>query len=135
MNDHRFKVPTVTTKIVELLRDRDDFMTRVAIQAALGETVRRTTAALHALRKAKVVDCVLEPDGVAWWYALPPEEDTRKWVIDEIKPEILRLRPSRRKKPQEAISKVYGATRHEAQRVCDNAPAVDGAVRRRGRGD
>lgn len=61
------------------------------------ETRNRINAALHHLRKARVVDVVIEPDGTGWWYALPPQEDVRSMRQEVRTPED---RPRARRKPR-----------------------------------
>ena len=60
------------------------------------ETHNRINAALHHLRKARVVDVVIEPDGTGWWYALPPQEDERSLRHELRTPED---RPRKQRKP------------------------------------
>lgn len=82
--------------MLEALRRADDFRTA---QQLVGETARngnQVSAALHSLRKYKAVDC-LASDSTLYWYALPPEGDTRKRRVDEKAPE---LKPRKPRKPR-----------------------------------
>lgn len=89
---------TATTFVVEVLRLRDDFMTRRMLCMALHgrATPEQINSALHWLRKAGVVDVVIERDGTSWWYALPASSDKRLRAVDERAIEGKR-RPKRRK--------------------------------------
>lgn len=67
------------------------------------ETRNRINAALHHLRKRRVVDVVIEPDifggtrGTGWWYALPAVEDTRSMRQELRTPED---RPRKQRRPR-----------------------------------
>jgi len=81
----RQKRTTTTTKITEALHAPGvDFMDLKMLMAATHEPVNRVTAALHHLRKKRVVDVVVNADGAGWWFALPPEFDQRSIVHEEI---------------------------------------------------
>ena len=92
------KQPTCTSLALEVLRASDDFMDRKALMLATGCSNNQVDAATHHLRKRLAVDCVVEPNGVAWWYALPPESDNRSRHVDERTPEVKprKLRKSKR---------------------------------------
>lgn len=77
---------TWTSLVTEKLRDTDDFMNYAQLMAATGGTCTQISAACHHLRKCRVVDVIVEKDGVGWWYALPPEEDQRQHVTNHIAP-------------------------------------------------
>lgn len=81
------KQPTITTLVLEVLRAQDDFLSRDALMKFTGCNADQVSAATHHLRKRHAIDCVIEPDGRAWWYALPPENDNRLFHIDERTPE------------------------------------------------
>jgi len=91
----KIKEPTHTTKVLNWLRDRDDFATWQQVMDAIKSNRNQTAAALFHLRKRRCIDCIIEPDGVAWWFALPPEEDNRSRHLDERVPES---RPRNRRK-------------------------------------
>lgn len=78
----RLKQPTWTTLTLELLKGRDDFMTTKQIAAAVGAKYDQAHAALYHLRMHRAVDCVIEPNGVAWWLATPTDDD-RSFIRDE----------------------------------------------------
>lgn len=78
-------IPTTTTLITELLRERDDFMTARQLQTELCRESNRVSAALIHLRQYRVVDC-LSSGGELWWFALPEEQDARIRVIHEFTP-------------------------------------------------
>ena len=89
---------TCTSRVEDLLRGRDDFMTQDMIFEDLRtETRNRINAALHHLRKRRVVDVVIEPDGTGWWYALPAVEDTRSMRQELRTPED---RPRKQRRPR-----------------------------------
>lgn len=92
----RIKKTTATTLVVEVLRQRDDFMSRRMLEMALeGRADKHQIAsALLWLRDKRAIDCIVEPDGVAWWFALPPEMDQRMRVHDEM---AIHDRPGARK--------------------------------------
>ncbi len=94
----RAKRTTATTLIAEVLRIRDDFMTRRMICMALTgrASPNQVNAALFWLRKAGVVDVIIEADGTGWWYARPQEEDRRSRHHEERAIEGKR-KPRRRK--------------------------------------
>lgn len=94
----KVKVPTCTSTVERLLRELDDFATREDIIALTGETPNRVSAALHHLRKYKVVDVIIQPDGRGWWYILPTISDQRNVVREEITPESRPRRPRRVRK-------------------------------------
>jgi hypothetical protein len=80
-----------------LLRRRDDFMTAAMIAEALGkEHVGKIANTLNELRGYRAVDCLKQGQRL-WWFARPPEEDTRSRVYEERTPES---RP--RKRPLKA---------------------------------
>lgn len=91
----RLKQPTVTSLVEELLRQADTFMTQRQVEAALGLDHFHASAALCHLRKYKVVDR-LESGGEVWWFALPPELDTRCWRRLERTPETKPRRPRKK---------------------------------------
>lgn len=91
------KETTCTTLVLEALRAADDFLSRSALVRATGRSYNQVDASTHWLRKRHAIDCVVEPDGRAWWYALPPENDNRSYHVDERTPED-RPRRSRKKK-------------------------------------
>lgn len=97
---------TVTIRVEEFLRARDDFATARDVQRALSETSSRVSAALHHLRKFRVADVVIEPDGVGWWFALPAAEDKRSSKQIERTPESKPRSPrrSRRARPAKDTS-------------------------------
>ena len=82
----KYKQPTWTTLVLELLTGRDDFMTARQIRTAIGANVNQASAALSSLRQYRCVDCVVEPNGIAWWFATP-ETDQRCSHLDERTPE------------------------------------------------
>ena len=81
------KQPTWTALTLAALESRpDNFMTAAQLRAATGATRNQQSAALIHLRKRHAVDCVVEPDGVAWWFATTAYDDRTKHV-DERCPE------------------------------------------------
>ena len=94
----RAKEPTATALVLAALRAADDFMSQRMLHAALpGVTRDQISAALSHLRKRHAVGVVIEPDGVGWWFALPPEEDDRSRTVDLRAPETRPRRPRRSK--------------------------------------
>lgn len=87
-------VETWTCKVLRELANRDDFLTAKRIREAVGGNPNQISAALIHLRKRKAIDCIVEPDGVAWWFATPDSDD-RTSHVDERKPET---KPRNRKK-------------------------------------
>jgi hypothetical protein len=76
--------PTWTSLTVDALKRADDFMTLQQLLGATGATSNQMTAALHHLKKFRVVDA-MENDGVLWFYLTG--EDTRARVTEERTPE------------------------------------------------
>lgn len=95
------KEPTWTHLVEQALRGCDDFLNYRMLEKVTGGNVCQISAACFSLRKYRVVDCVIEADGVAWWYALPPEEDKRSAHREERTPEV-NPRKRRTKKQREA---------------------------------
>ena len=89
------KQPTCTSLVLEALVGSDDFLNNRKLMEATGCNIGQVSASTHHLRKRHAIDCVVEPDGVAWWYALPPESDNRMYHHDERTPET---KPRRRRK-------------------------------------
>lgn len=81
----RITKPTCTLLTEEVLRGCDDFLNRRQIEQLTGCSANQASAALFHLRKRRVVDVIVEADGVGWWYALPPEQDTRSRTVSERK--------------------------------------------------
>lgn len=90
----RGAVETWTSKVLRELVDRDDFITSKSLQKITGGSSTQISAALIHLRKRKAADCVVEPDGVAWWFATPHDDD-RARRYDERVPEV---KPRNRKR-------------------------------------
>ena len=75
---------TYVKLVLDALRaDPEEFMTRQMLVQATGATDGQVSAALHWLRKAQCVDVVINPDGMGWWFALPPEMDVRQRAPNE----------------------------------------------------
>lgn len=91
----RLTKPTVTTLILNLLKARDDFMDYAQIRESTGQDQNHVSAACFHLRQHRAIDCIINPDGHVWWFALPSVEDNRYRVLDEIKDGV--TRPRRRK--------------------------------------
>jgi hypothetical protein len=100
------KDPTWTHLVVEALRGCDDFLNYRMLAAITGGNPSQVSAACFHLRKRHVIDCVIEVDGVAWWYALPPEEDNRSRVHEvrcpECKPRKRRTKKQRAAEAEQA---------------------------------
>lgn len=92
--------PTWTSLVVAALRDRDDFLNYRMLRDATGGSMNQISAACHSLRKLRVVDAIIEPDGRAWWYLLPPEEDQRQRIVEERVPESKPRKPRKPKAKQ-----------------------------------
>ncbi len=71
----RARPPTWTTLVLELLKRRDDFMTTKQAAAAVSAKYDQAHAALYHLRLHRAVDGVIEPNGVAWWFATPTDDN------------------------------------------------------------
>lgn len=82
------KDPTWTTLVLDALRGCDDFLSYAMLRKITGASSTQVSAACHHLRKRHAVDCVIEVDGVAWWYALPSEQDDRSRTVDARAPEV-----------------------------------------------
>lgn len=78
---------THTVKIERALRSGPEFQTVEMLKKATGESHHNATSSLWWLRRCRVVDVVIEVDGVGWWFALPPEDDLRSRIVEERKPE------------------------------------------------
>lgn len=89
----RFAEPTVTSVSLNYLRGLSDFATTAQIALAVNKTKTQVNTALHSLQYFKAVDCV-ESQGRLWWFALPPESDTRTKTYDHRTPES---KPRKRK--------------------------------------
>ena len=92
------KEPTCTSLVESYLRGLDDFADQAMIRAATRCTMNQVSAALFELRKYRVADVVIEPNGSGWWYARPATEDQRYRVVAERIPEVepRRLRHSKK---------------------------------------
>lgn len=91
----RSKDTTWTTLVLEALIGRDDFMTYEMLREATGGNQNQIQATCHHLRKRRAIDCIIEPNGVAWWYATP-ESDNRSRKIEERRREELGSRHRRK---------------------------------------
>lgn len=82
----RIKKTTATALVIEVLTQRDDFMSRRMLEMALEGRASKPqiASALLWLRDKRAIDCIIEPDGVAWWFVLPPEFDQRSRKHEEI---------------------------------------------------
>lgn len=89
------KCPSHTCLVLELLVGADDFRTSHAIAGELRLLNGQVLAALMHLRNHRAVDCVVEPDGRAWWFSTPDADD-RHYTISERKEFITKDRPSGR---------------------------------------
>src|SRR3972149_8689867 len=77
--------PTYVSLVLEQLRaPNTDFMNISGLIKATGCTMNQVCAALHLLRKYRCIDVVINADGSGWGVGLPPEQDTRLYVKDEI---------------------------------------------------
>ena len=94
----RNKQPTLTCLSLQVLKGRDDFMTTRQIADELRTTTNRVQVTLMWLRSKKVVDCVIDPDGVAWWLDTS-EHDARNHHVDERCPECEPRKRKKRVKP------------------------------------
>ena len=94
----KMKVKTFTSLTLEALRAQDDFMDNTMLMHAIGCNRNQLTAATHHLRKRHAIDCVIEPNGKAWWYALPECSDDRTYAVEERTPESKPRNRARRAK-------------------------------------
>lgn len=93
----KVKEPTLTSLIVEVMKKRDDFITRKELFEALHLPGHRSAKQLQKsiyldllwLRERNVVDVVIQ-QGVSYWFLQPPENDTRIRVINEMAPHLKR---------------------------------------------
>ena len=83
----RGKEPCWTKLVLDALRGCDDFLSYAMLRKITGASPTQVSAACHHLRKRHAVDCVIEVDGVAWWYATPDDDD-RSRVVTERAPEV-----------------------------------------------
>lgn len=91
----RGKEPTWTHLVAEALHGCDDFLDYRMLRQITGASSTQVSAACFHLRKRHAIDCIIEPNGVAWWYALPPESDDRSIIRTERTPEV---NPRKRRK-------------------------------------
>ena len=82
------KEPTWTHLVEQALRGCDDFLNYRMLDKITGGNTNQVSAACFHLRKRHAIDCVIENNGVAWWYALPPENDDRTIIRTERTPEV-----------------------------------------------
>lgn len=87
---------THTAKVIEALREVDDFLPISSLTVRTGLKMNQVSAALHNLRRHKAVDVVVDPDGRGWWFARPKEDDTRIRALTEIVQGIKRNRKKRK---------------------------------------
>lgn len=80
------KQPTWTKLVMGVLEGRDDFMTARQLCDELGASCNQMSATLVHLRKSRAIDCIVEPDGKAWWF-VTPASDNRTRTVDERCPE------------------------------------------------
>lgn len=83
----RYKEQTCTSKVEDYLRGLDDFANQRQIVQATGCNSNQVSAAVFELRKYRVIDVVIEADGVGWWYALSKDNDQRSKTVRERTPE------------------------------------------------
>ena len=88
------KPPTIVSLVEAELRGAGDFMSVQMLISRTGAHSNQVTAALFSLRGFRVADVVIEKDGTGWWFALPPEQDTRCHKQSGRAPEV---RPRKRK--------------------------------------
>lgn len=94
----KFKQPTWTSLVEEVLREADDFLSRKMLMARIhGMNGNQLDAALFSLRKYRVIDVVIQPDGEGWWFALPLEDDQRSRHLMERTPETKRRKTRKAK--------------------------------------
>lgn len=91
----RYKEPCATKLVLDALRECDDFLNYRMLEKITDKNARQVSAACIHMRKRHAIDCIVEPDGTAWWYALPPESDNRTIIRTERAPEI---NPRKRRK-------------------------------------
>jgi hypothetical protein len=97
----RAKEPCWTKLVLDALRGCDDFLNYRMLEKVTGGSVGQVNAACYHLRKRHAVDCVIEVNGVAWWYALPPESDDRSIIRTERTPEV---NPRKRRRTTPGLS-------------------------------
>jgi len=92
----RSRKTTATTLVLEVLRQRDDFMNLDMLTEVLAGRATRgqIQSALWWLRYVRAVDVVINPDGTSWWFALPPDHDRRLRHYEET---AIHERPGARK--------------------------------------
>ncbi len=90
----KLKETSKTCLVFAALKAHDDFMNYAMLMKETGISYNQVTAATHHLRKRRAIDCVVNPDGVAWWYPTP-EYDNRTRHVDERAPE---LKPRKQRK-------------------------------------
>ena len=83
----RAKRPTWTSIVMKKLEEKpDNFMTAEQLRNTTGANHNQMSATLIHLRKCNAVDCVIEPNGVAWWFATTQYDD-RQYQVNERAPE------------------------------------------------
>ena len=93
------KEPTWTTLVLEALHASDDFMDYATLRKVTGGSVCQVSAACFSVREHRAIGVEITPDGKAWWYARPPEDDIRLWHSDARTPESKPRRSRSRRKP------------------------------------
>ena len=102
------KEPCWTKLILDALRGCDDFLNYRMLEKITGGNNNQISAACFHLRKRHAIDCVIENNGVAWWYALPPEQDNRSRTVDARAPEVNPRKRRRQKKVEAAQAALRG---------------------------
>lgn len=97
---------TVTSKVEDALRiatAKGEFLNLPMLVQVTGESYGNILRSLLHLKNHKVVFVVINADGVGWWAASPPEQDTRirSYRKRAIEPEGNRLK---RKKVIRSVS-------------------------------
>lgn len=83
--------------VLDVLRGRDDFMDHRMLQESTGLSSACVHAACYHLRMHCAIDCVINPDGRAWWFALPPETDDCSRTLEQRALEVNKRKPRRHK--------------------------------------
>ena len=98
------KKPTWTYLVLKHLEAQpDNFMTAAQLRSSAGANCDQMSAALIHLRKRHAIDCVVEPDGVAWWFATTQYDDRCRHCDERV---IEELGHRRRRKSSGVIQQV-----------------------------
>lgn len=92
------KCETVTSQVLRLLTEADDFMTASQIQSLTGRSLHTVQVTLIYLRVRHAV-ALVEAGKTLWWYATPSNDDRTRTVKERTPEGRPRARKSGKKIP------------------------------------